>query len=146
MFQVWVVPSFNVRFLIYFGDYSLDCKYSKARFFTHFLLFVGFSCATKLTLKTQTTKEGHAYCKSHVPHDTPDQGLDMKQKCVLEAPKQKMGYRTITEIGGSQGSLYSLGAVAIETAVDAPKPPTTVNNINNMEILWQGGTKYTATN
>eukprot|EP00048_Salpingoeca_helianthica_P014214 m.220670 g.220670 ORF g.220670 m.220670 type:complete len:138 (+) comp15624_c0_seq1:57-470(+) len=102
------------------------------------------ACGTKLTLKTQTTKEGAVWCKSHIPSDTPDQGMDVTTAGQLGAPKQHMGARTITEKAGGQGSSYGAGAVAVEGAKNAPKPPTTVNQINKMEVLHQGVERFTS--
>jgi hypothetical protein len=61
----------------------------------------------------------------------------------LDAPKQLMGARTITEKAGGQGSSYGAGAVAVASALAAPKAPTTVNQVNKMEVLHQGVEKYT---
>jgi hypothetical protein len=61
-----------------FGFFS-DYLATRTHVFHGFLTFVlaGKACGTKLTLKTYTTKEGAIWCKSHVPADTPDQGLDV---------------------------------------------------------------------
>ena len=40
--------------------------------------FTGKACGTQLTLKTVTTKDGGIWCKSHIPGETPDQGVDLK--------------------------------------------------------------------
>ena len=55
-----------------------------------------------------------------------------------------MGARTITEKAGGQGSSYGNGAVAVESAKNAPKPPTTVNQINKMEVLHQGVERFSS--
>merc|ERR1712146_310631 len=41
------------------------------------------------------------------------------------------------------GSNYGAGAVAVETASSAPKPPTVVDNINKQEIRHNGTDQYT---
>ncbi len=60
------------------------------------------------------------------------------------APKQHMGARTISEKAGGQGSSYGAGAVGVVSATQAPKPPTTVNQVNKMEVLHQGVERFTA--
>ena len=62
-----------------------------------------------------------------------------------EAPKQFMGARNLSEKGSGQGSTYGQGAVLVETAKSAPKPPTSVNQANKMEVMHQGVAKYTGT-
>jgi len=42
------------------------------------------------------------------------------------------------------GSSYGAGAVVVQTQVDAPKPPTTVQNANLTEKMHNGTDKYTA--
>jgi len=101
------------------------------------------ACNSKLTLKTATTKEGAVWCKSHIPGETPDQGLDMKTENQINAPKQHLGARTIAEKAGGQGSAYGAGAVAVESALHAPLPPTTVNQVNKMETRHNGVEKFT---
>jgi len=39
---------------------------------------------------------------------------------------------------------YGAGAVAVEGAKNAPKAPTTVGNVNNMEVRHQGTAKFTS--
>lgn len=47
------------------------------------------------------------------------------------------------EFGKSDAShSYGAGAVGVEGALKAPKPPTTVNNINQMEVRHQGVAKF----
>jgi hypothetical protein len=55
-----------------------------------------------------------------------------------------MGARTISEKAGGQGSSYGAGAVGVVSATQAPKPPTTVNQVNKMEVLHQGVERFTA--
>ena len=55
-----------------------------------------------------------------------------------------MGGRTISEKGGNQNSAYGNGAIAVDTALNAPKVPTTVNQVNNMEVRHQGVEKYSS--
>ncbi len=64
---------------------------------------------------------------------------------ITGAPKQHFGARTITEKAGGQGSSYGPGAVAVESAMAAPKPITTVNQVNRMEVLHGGVEKFTGT-
>jgi len=42
-----------------------------------------------------------------------------------------------------QGSNYGAGAVVVETQTSVVKPPTTVNNINQMEKRHNGTDQYT---
>lgn len=45
--------------------------------------------------------------------------------------------------GVDSGSAYGAGAVGVENQVNAPKVPTTVDNINQSEKMHNGVEKYT---
>lgn len=110
----------------------------------HSACFKCAACGSKLILSTFTTKDGAVYCKNHVPKDVCDQGADVRTTAAMNAPKSNMGARTISERGGGQGSNYGTGAVAVESAAKAPKPPTTVNQVNKMEVMHQGVEKFSS--
>ena len=103
------------------------------------------ACSTQLTLKTVTTKDGSVWCKSHVPVDSPTSGIDVTMGAQMSAPKPLHGARTIAEKAGGQGSTYDHHAVAVQAALAAPVPASTVGNVNRMEQLHNGVERHTGT-
>lgn len=123
-----------------------------------------FTCAatgTKLTLKTARiaedpeTKEKNVYVDGKEPVLKPHQVLDINAERVSKVPDSNMNtsnrkFNIAGKAAGrgatdaDLGSNYGSGAVAVETATKAPKPPTTVNNVNQTEKMHNGTDGYTA--
>lgn len=49
-----------------------------------------------------------------------------------------MGGRNLEEMAAGQGSSYGKDALGVATALSAPKAPTSVNNVNKMEVRHNG--------
>ena len=60
-------------------------------------------------------------------------------------PDFAKGARTHNEKGGDQGSKYDHSGLNIQTAKNAPKPVTTVDQVNQQEVRHQGISKFTCT-
>ena len=97
-------------------------------------------CQVKVTLKTATSREGKVYCATHKPYDAPNQVIDSTTASAMAAPDSTMTKREFAKSDANH--TYGAGAVVVETAKSAPKPPTSVNNINKMESLHQGVAKF----
>ena len=125
----------------------------------HTILLKNWKCAgtgASLTVSTARYQDGQYYHKNHVPDVRPDQGTDAIAARVAAVPDSNMRttdrkFNVAGKAGSrgatgdqDQGSSYGAGAVVVETQVAAPKPPTTVNNINQVEKLHNGTDKYTA--
>lgn len=116
-----------------------------------------FTCkatGTKLTLKTAVIGEEDGakdvYLRGKEPVLKPKQVVDVITERVSQVPDSNM--RTsdrvfnIANNGGvrgaagstNAGSQYGVGAVLVSTQQAAPKPPTTVNNVNLQEKLHNG--------
>mmetsp|Transcript_136907 Transcript_136907/g.193642 ORF Transcript_136907/g.193642 Transcript_136907/m.193642 type:complete len:162 (+) Transcript_136907:76-561(+) len=122
-----------------------------------------FTCkatGTKLTLKNcvigtdPESGEKDVYLRGKEPWLKPNQVTDVITERVSKVPDPAM--RTtdrkfnIAGTGGTRGSAdehagssYGADAVGVQTAVGAPKPPTTVNNINLQEKRHNGTDNYT---
>eukprot|EP00035_Acanthoeca_spectabilis_P005598 m.115488 g.115488 ORF g.115488 m.115488 type:complete len:260 (+) comp13094_c0_seq3:72-851(+) len=123
-----------------------------------------FTCkatGTKLTLKNcvigtdPENGEKDVYLRGKEPWHKPHQVMGVNDDRVANVPDSAM--RTTDRKfniagqgetrGGADdehhGSSYGAGAVAMETALNAPKKPTTVDNINKREIRHNGTETYT---
>lgn len=100
----------------------------------------GEVCSVKLTLKTLNSREGKVFCPTHKPYDAPNQVIDSTTASAMAAPDSTMTKREFAKSDANHS--YGAGAVVVQTATSAPKPPTTVNNINRMEVLHQGVGKF----
>jgi len=117
-----------------------------------------FTCkatGVKLTLKSAVigtdveTNEKDVYLRGKEPVLRPNQVMDVVSERVSNVPDANMrtsdrmfnvaGKGQLRGTGGADaGSNYGDGAVAIKTQTSAPKPPTTVDNINQMEKMHNG--------
>ena len=107
-------------------------------------------------MSTARFHEGAYYHKNHVPDVRPFQGADVVTDRVAAVPDSNMRttdrkFNVAGKAAGrgaageqDQGSSYGAGAVVVETQKEAPKPPTTVQNVNLTEKLHNGTEKYTA--
>jgi hypothetical protein len=123
-----------------------------------------FTCkatGTKLTLRTceigtdPETGEKDVYLKGKVPELKPTQVIDVITERVGAVPDANMrttdrkfniaGQAATRGAAGDEhvGSNYGAGAVAVETAVNAPKAPASVDNINKKEIRHNGTDVFT---
>jgi len=124
-----------------------------------------FTCkktGTKLTLKTCTistdpaTGEKDVYLKGQDPwqHNHKNQVKDVKDDRVGAVPDSNFrSTDRMFNVAGKQanrgakgedlGSNYGAGAVVVDTQTNAPKVPTTTDNINNVEVRHNGVDVYT---
>jgi len=123
-----------------------------------------FTCkatGVKLTLKTCVVgNDGDVrdvYLKGKEPWVKPNQVTDVIAERVSAVPDSNMrtSDRKFNVAGkakgrgatdADQGSNYGVGAVLVETQSKISKPPTTVNNINQMEKRHNGVEVYTRAN
>lgn len=118
-----------------------------------------FTCkatGVKLTLKTAVigtdpeTNDKDVYLRGKEPHLRPNQVVDVITARVAEVPDANMrstdrmfnvagkGANRGFAADSDQGSSYGDGAVGVKTQQNAPKPSTTVDNINQMEKMHNG--------
>lgn len=124
-----------------------------------------FTCkatGVKMTLKTAViatdpaTEEKDMYLRGKEPWIKPNQVVDVVTARVGAVPDANM--RSTDRMfnvagkaadrgthGADLGSSYGAGAQVIETQTHAPKPPTTVDNINQQEKMHNGANYTNAT-
>jgi hypothetical protein len=103
----------------------------------------GKTCNVKLALKTAFSEEGDAYCESHRPYHKPNQVTDTTMQAQINAPDASHG--TVEFTKSNPAHQYGSGAVAVDSAISAPKAPTTVQNVSKMEVRHQGVSKFSST-
>ena len=109
-------------------------------FTCHDACFKCKSCNIKLTLHTYTSFEKNVYCKAHVPKPEPNQTIDVTMATAMAAPDSN--HNTVAFQKSTGDSSYGSGAVGVESAINAPKKPEVVGNINRMEVRHQGTDKF----
>ena len=117
-----------------------------------------FTCkatGTRLSLKTYVAAEGDVYLKGKEPVKKPTPTASVVDDRVAAVPDSAMrttdrmfnvagkGQNRGAAGGQDAGSSYGDAALGVQTAVAAPKPPTTVDNINLQEKLHNGVSVYT---
>lgn len=117
-----------------------------------------FTCkATGVKLKLNTYvigSDGDVYLKGKEPWVKPNQVTDVITERVAAVPDSNMRTtdRKFNVAGKAkargatdedQGSNYGAGAVVVENQTTVTRPPTTVNNINQMEKRHNGTEQYT---
>jgi len=95
-------------------------------------------CNLKLSLKTCWTEDAEIYCNGHKPYHPPNQVVDSTIESQLGVPDSRFGQREFAKGDGS--THYGMDGVAVNTATNAPKPPTNVQNVNLMEVRHSGET------
>eukprot|EP00051_Salpingoeca_urceolata_P026154 m.476284 g.476284 ORF g.476284 m.476284 type:complete len:136 (+) comp20488_c0_seq1:211-618(+) len=109
----------------------------------HPAYFTCAACNGKLILKNCTVKDGEVYHADHAPADTPNQTVDVTMESQMNVPDATMNQR---EFGKSDpNNEYSTDGVVVTGALNAPKVPPTVNNVNKLEVRHQGVTKFGST-
>ena len=115
-----------------------------------------------MTLKTAViatdpaTSEKDMYLRGKEPWIKPNQVVDVITARVGAVPDANMrSSDRMFNVAGKQGdrgthgedlgSSYGAGAQVIETQTHAPKPPTTVDNINQQEKMHNGANYTNAT-
>jgi hypothetical protein len=82
------------------------------------------------------------YCPTHKPYDAPNQVIDTTMSTQMGVPESAHGKLEYQK--SDSNHQYGHGAVVVETATNAPKPPTNVDNINKIEVRHQGVNKFTS--
>lgn len=102
------------------------------------------------------TGDKDVYLKGKEPWIKPNQVDDVITQRVAKVPDSNMrtGDRMFNVAGKGEnrgttgedlGSAYGAGAVVVDTQLNAPKPPTTVDNINQIEKMHNGAAYTNAT-
>eukprot|EP00054_Salpingoeca_dolichothecata_P008451 m.48080 g.48080 ORF g.48080 m.48080 type:complete len:282 (+) comp17741_c0_seq1:552-1397(+) len=120
--------------------YAADNPMRVAGVVFHGACFKCKECGSKLTLKTVCPFEGEIYCKNHLPKEDCNQVIDSTMASQMNAPN--CAHNSIDFVRSDPNHHAGIDTPEIQTALNAPKPPSSVNNVDKTEVMHQSTGKF----